>query len=87
MNDIWIQIVCVRWTLLNVVPERGLAAGSCHIHPLGTDMKDAELRVTDWYDSLEECEIANKRFYGGSGSVIVFRTEFSIEQAMTGGLG
>jgi len=30
-------------------------------------MKDAELHVTEWYDSLEECEIANKKFYGGSG--------------------
>jgi len=30
-------------------------------------MKDTELRVTERYDSLEECEIANKRIYGGSG--------------------
>jgi hypothetical protein len=27
MNDIWIQIVCVRWTLLNVVIERRLGGG------------------------------------------------------------
>ena len=43
------------------------AAGSCHIHPLGGDMKDAESRVTEWYSSLEECEMANKKFFGGRG--------------------
>jgi hypothetical protein len=43
------------------------AAGPCHIHPLGMDMEEAESRVTEWYGSLEECEIANKKFYGGSG--------------------
>ncbi len=43
------------------------AAGSCHIHPLGADMKDTESRVIEWYSSLEECEIANKKFFGGRG--------------------
>ena len=54
--------LCLTWFL-----NAAWAAGSCHIHPLRADMKDTELRVTEWYDSLEECEIANKKFYGGSG--------------------
>jgi hypothetical protein len=37
-----------------------LAAGSCHIHPLGIEMKETQPRIIDWYDSLEECEMANK---------------------------
>jgi len=49
------------------------AAGLCHIHPVRTDMKDTELRT--------------KEFMADRASVIVFRMEFSIEQAMTGGLG
>jgi hypothetical protein len=44
-----------------------LAAGSCHIHPLGIEMKETQPRIIDWYDSLEECEMANKKFYGGRG--------------------
>ena len=30
-------------------------------------MKDTESRVIEWYSSLEECEIANKKFFGGRG--------------------
>jgi hypothetical protein len=43
------------------------AAGSCHIHPLGVDAKEAETPAIEWYSSLEECEIANKKFFGGRG--------------------
>ena len=43
------------------------AADSCHIHPLGIEMKEAEPRTIEWYSSLEECEMANKKFYGGRG--------------------
>jgi hypothetical protein len=74
--------LCLTWSL-----NAAWAAGSCHIHPLGTDMKDAELRATEWYGSLEECEIANKNFMADWACVIVFRMEFSMEEAMTGGLG
>jgi hypothetical protein len=52
--------LCLTWFL-----NAAWAAGLCHIHPVRTDMKDTELRVTERYDSLEECEIANKRIYGG----------------------
>jgi hypothetical protein len=48
------------------------AAGSCHIHPLGADVKDAESRVIEWYSSLEECEMANKEFFGGRGTCHCF---------------
>jgi len=54
--------LCLTWSL-----NAAWAAGSCHIHPLGTDMKDAELRATEWYGSLEEFEIAIKKFHGGLG--------------------
>ena len=43
------------------------ATGSCHIHPLGIHMKEAESRVIEWYSSPEECEMANKKFFGGRG--------------------
>ena len=43
------------------------AGDSCHIHPLETDMKETESRAVEWYSSLEECEVANKKFFGGSG--------------------
>ena len=74
--------LCLTWSL-----NAAWAAGSCHIHPLGTDMKDAESRVIEWYSSLEECEMAKKKFLADQACVIVFRMEFSIEQTMTGGLG
>jgi hypothetical protein len=48
------------------------ASEICHIHPLGTDMKDAESRVIKWYGSLEECETANKQFFGGAGTCHCF---------------
>jgi hypothetical protein len=43
------------------------AARSCHIHPLGVDAKNAEARIVEWYKSLEECELANKKLFGGLG--------------------
>jgi hypothetical protein len=43
------------------------AVGSCHIHPLGTDMNEAESRIIEWYGSFEECEMANKKYFGGRG--------------------
>ena len=67
MNDIRIQIVDLRRTLLNRSLNAAWAASSCHIHPLGMDMKEAESRVIEWYSSLEECEMANKKLFRGSG--------------------
>ena len=43
------------------------SAGSCHIHPLGTDAKEAERFIFEWYESMQECELANKKLFGGSG--------------------
>jgi hypothetical protein len=43
------------------------AAGSCHIHQLGIDPKEAEVRIVEWYKSLEECELAIRKFFGGTG--------------------
>ena len=59
--------LCLTWSL-----NAAWAADSCHIHPLGTDMKDAESCASEWYGSLEECEIANKKFFGGLGNVSLF---------------
>jgi len=87
VNDIRIQIVDLRRTLLNGSLNAAWAASSCHIHPLGMDMKEAVSRVIEWYSSLEECEMANKKLFRGSGMCHCFPDEFSIEQTMTGGLG
>jgi hypothetical protein len=54
--------LCLTWSL-----NAAWAAGSCHIHLSGTDMKEAESRVIEWYDSVEECEMANNKFFGGLG--------------------
>ena len=54
--------LCLTWSL-----NAAWAAASCHIHPLGTNMNEAESRIIEWYGSFEECEMANKKFYGGRG--------------------
>ena len=74
--------LCLMWSF-----NAALAAGSCHVHPLGIDMKEAESRVMEWYSSLEDCEMANKKFFGGRGMCQCFLTDFSTNEAMTGGLG
>jgi len=55
------------------------AGDSCHIHPLETDMKETESRAVEWYRSLEECEVANKKSLADQGFVTAFRMEFSME--------
>ena len=59
--------LCLLWSL-----NAAWAAGSCHIHPLETDMKETESRRVEWYSSLEECEMANKKLFRGSGHVSLF---------------
>ena len=66
--------LCLTWFL-----NAAWAASSCHIHPLGTDMKKAESRAVEWYSSLEECEVANKKSLADQGCVTAFRMEFSME--------
>ena len=63
------------------------AANSCHIHPLGTDMKDAEACESEWYGSLEECETAKKNFLADWVCAIVFRTTRLTVAARIGALG
>ncbi len=40
---------------------------SCHIHPPGWESKEPEPRGLEVYASLQECESANARYYGGRG--------------------
>lgn len=43
------------------------AVGNCHIHPSGKKSLEPEPRNGAWYDSLEDCEAANTKYFGGSG--------------------
>ena len=43
------------------------ASESCHIHPPGWEFKESDSRSLDLYASLQECESANAKFYGGRG--------------------
>ena len=65
MNQI--QIVYLRWTLLNGVVERGLGSGLVPYSSVESRHEGRRIARKPRYDSLEECEIANKKFYGGSG--------------------
>ena len=87
MNDIRIQIVDLRRTLLNGSLNAAWAASSCHIHPLGMDMKEAESRVIECIAPLRNVRWRIRSSFADGACVIVFRMEFSIEQTMTGGLG
>jgi hypothetical protein len=60
-------VLCLAW-----VSKNAWAAGSCHIHPLGIDMKEAESRIIEWYSSLDDCEMANKKLFGGRGTCHYF---------------
>jgi hypothetical protein len=43
------------------------AARNCHIHPPGRESLEPEPRDGVWYDSLDDCEAANTKYFGGSG--------------------
>jgi hypothetical protein len=43
------------------------ASVSCHIHPPGKDSLEPESRGWVLYDSLDDCEAANAKYFGGSG--------------------
>jgi hypothetical protein len=47
--------------------ELGWASESCHIHPPGSDPKEPEYRSLQFYNSLEECELAKAKYFGGAG--------------------
>ena len=63
--------LCLIWSV-----HIAWAAGSCHIHPLGVDIKEAESSAFEWYSSLEQCEVANKKFFGGRGMCHCFPDGF-----------
>jgi hypothetical protein len=44
------------------------SSGTCHIHPPGKEsVGEPEPRGLDLYDSLDDCEAANTKYFGGSG--------------------
>jgi hypothetical protein len=43
------------------------ASETCHIDPLGGELPNAEVRRAPFYDSIDECETANMKNYGGRG--------------------
>jgi hypothetical protein len=53
-------------------PRLSRASEICHIHPPGIDAKEAEARVIGWFESLEDCETANRKSFGGVGTCHCF---------------
>jgi hypothetical protein len=55
------------------------AVQSCHIHPPGRDVVESGLPKLPLYASLDECESANARYFGGAGRCHCF-PDFSPRQ-------
>gem|GEM_PF-2652692 len=53
-----------------------MAAQVCHIHPPGTELKEPEIKDAQFYNSLEDCESANSKVFGGSGRCHCFPDGF-----------
>jgi hypothetical protein len=64
--------------VLSVAFSWGLswASGSCHIHPPGKESLEPEPRGLVLYDSLDDCEAANAKYFGGSGRCHCFPDGF-----------
>ena len=56
--------------------ELSWASGSCHIHPPGKESLEPEPRGLVLYDSLDDCEAANTKYFGGSGRCHCLPDEF-----------
>jgi hypothetical protein len=64
--------------VLCVVFSWGLswASESCHIHPPGKESLEPEARGLVLYDSLDDCEAANAKYFGGGGRCHCFPEGF-----------
>jgi hypothetical protein len=54
----------------------GWASASCHIHPPGKESLEPEPRDLVLYDSLDDCEVANTKYFGGAGRCHCFPDGF-----------
>jgi hypothetical protein len=45
----------------------GWASGNCHIHPPSKESLEPEPPNGAWYDSLDDCEAANAKYFSGGG--------------------
>jgi hypothetical protein len=45
---------------------------SCHIHPAGQDARESEFPGLQLYGSLDECESAVAKYFGGAGTCHCF---------------
>lgn len=52
------------------------ASVNCHIHPLGKESLEPEPRGLVLYDSFEDCEAANAKYFSGSGRCHCFPDGF-----------
>jgi hypothetical protein len=52
------------------------ASVSCHIHPPGKESLEPEPRDLVLYDSLDDCEAANAKYFSGAGRCHCFPDGF-----------
>jgi hypothetical protein len=52
------------------------ASASCHIHPPGKESLEPDARGLVLYGSLDDCEAANAKYFGGSGRCHCFPDGF-----------
>jgi hypothetical protein len=52
------------------------ASGNCHIHPPGKESLEPEPRDMVLYDSLDDCEAAKAKYFGGAGRCHCFPDGF-----------
>jgi hypothetical protein len=68
----------LAFAVFSVIFSWGLnwASAGCHIHPPGKESLEPEPRDLVLYDSLDDCEAANVRYFGGAGRCHCFPDGF-----------
>ena len=61
------NLVLIAVLGLAISSDFSWAFESCHIHPPGRDLLESEFPRRPLYSSLDECESANAKYFGGTG--------------------
>ena len=61
------NLVLIAVLGLAISSDLSWAFESCHIHPPGRDLLESEFPRMPLYSSLDECESANAKYFGGTG--------------------
>jgi hypothetical protein len=69
------MLVLVAWSVV-FFSGLGWSSGTCHIHPPGKESVEPKPRGLVLYDSLDDCEAANAKYFGGSGRCHCFPDGF-----------